>query len=183
MKPLLSISPRLPALLCPLLLLLATSALVSSSQQAATKAQTTPAAARGAIGTVYEAWGRARVELDKETLNSILAPEFYVLLDGRQISREKFLGDICQKRVGARLTRFDPNILTVQPTDKGWTVVINEKLEIEILGSGGNRQKAYSFWVTHDGWCQEGDKWLVTFSEAIGHEEWNPGTTPPMEDW
>jgi hypothetical protein len=116
-------------------------------------------------------------------MDSVLAPEFYVLLNGRKISREQFLSDISRELKGIRLTRFDADILTVQRTEKGWTVVITEKLELVNLGSGGETGKACSFWVTRDGWRKDGDKWLVTFSEAIGYENWKPGTKPPLENW
>ncbi len=132
---------------------------------------------------VVPTWGRARVELDKKTMDSILAPDFYVSLYGHKISREKFISVLSQKRSGSRLTRFDTDILTVKKTEKDWTVLIAERLEFTILGSEGETTKAYTFWVTRDGWRKEGEKWLVTFSEAIGHENWEPGTKPPIRDW
>ena len=187
MKLLCYLLPGPVTILCLLPFLMAASALVANPRptpkQVEKPVELTPTTARTAIGTMYGAWGRARVEMDKEKMESILAPEFYVLLDGRKISREKFISDISQERVGVRLTRFDTDILTVQSTEKGWTVVITEKLEFEVSRSGGEIQKACSFWVTRDGWRKEGDKWLVTFSEAIGHENWKPGTLPPLKDW
>jgi hypothetical protein len=99
------------------------------------------------------------------------------------LSREKFLHDISQDRPGYRLTRFDTEILTVRKTEKDWTVVISEKLEVTVAGSDGQKQKVCSLWVTRDGWRNEGDKWLVTSSEAIGHENWAPGITPPIKGW
>jgi hypothetical protein len=175
--------PGLAATFCLLPFLLAASVLTANQQQAPKQGELTPATARAAIDATYKRWGRARVELDKETLDSILAPDFYVSLYGQRISREKFLSDISQKRSGSSLTRFDTDILTVRKTEKDWTVVISEKLEISILESGGETRKAYSFWVTRDGWRDEGGKWFVTFSEAIGHENWEPGTKPPIRDW
>ena len=163
--------------------LLAASALMASQPQAPKQEELTPAAARAAINAMYVTWGRARVELDKETLDSILAPDFYVSLYGRELSREKFLSDISQERPGSRLTRFDAEILTIRKTEKDWTVVIAEKIEVAISGSDGEARKVCSLWVTRDGWRQEGEKWLVTFSEAIGHERWKPGTTPPIRGW
>lgn len=171
------------AILCLLLCLTGASSLVANHPPVQKKSETTPAAARAAIEKTYDAWGRARVELDRETMDSILAPDFYVLLDGRKISREKFIGDISRERMGSRLTRFDADVLTVQKTEEGWTAVITEKLEISIMGSGGETQKGYSFWITRDGWRKQGDKWLVTFSEAIGYENWKPGSKPPIKGW
>ena len=173
----------LAATLCLLPLLLAASVLAANQPQTSEQGELTPAAARAAIDATYKSWGRARVELDKETLDSIMSPDFYVSLYGRKLSREKFLSDISQERPGSRLTRFDTDVLTVRKTEKDWTVVISEKLEVTIDGSDGETQKACSHWVTRDGWRKEGDKWLVTFSEAIGHESWPAGTTPPIRDW
>ena len=171
------------AILCLVPLLLAAPALTANQDPAPKEGQVTAAAARAAITEQYEAWGRARVELDRQTLDSILAPDFHVLLYGRKVSREQFLNDISRERLGARLTRFDADILTVQQAEAGWTVVIREKLEITMMGSGGKPHKACSLWVTRDGWRQTGDKWVVTYSEAIGHENWTPGTKPPISDW
>lgn len=171
------------AILCVLPLLLTASALVANPSQDSESIDVTTAAARAAIEAQYDAWGRARVELDKETMDSILAPDFYVLLYGKKISRGKFIGDISQEREGSSLTRFDADVLTVRKSETGWTAVITEKLELAILGSGGETQKVCSLWVTRDGWRREGDEWLVTFSEAIGHEYWEPGAAPPIPHW
>jgi hypothetical protein len=138
--------------LCLFPFLPALSPLEARTGPAQSKDELTLAAARTAIGEMYDAWGRARVELDKATLDSILAPDFYVLLEGRKISREKFLGDISSARTGYRLTRFDADILTVQRTEKGWTVVVNEKCELKIPAAGGVRAKVCSFRVARDGW-------------------------------
>jgi hypothetical protein len=175
--------PGRAAACCLLPFLLAVSMPAPNQLQEPKRDELTPAAARAAIDAMYKQWGRARVGLDKETLNSILAPDFHVSLYGQEISREKFLSDISQKRSGSRLTRFDTDILTVRKTDKDWTVVISEKIEFTIPGSGDEERKVYSLWVTRDGWRNEGGKWFVTFSEAIGHENWEPGTKPPIRDW
>ena len=175
--------PCLAGALCLLPFVLAAFVLAEDQPQTPTQGALTPAAARAAIDARYKAWGRARVELDRETLDSILAPDFYVSLYGQRMSRQKFLSDISQERPGVRLTRFDTDILTVQKTEKDWTVVISEKIEVTIGGSGGEPQKVCSCWVTRDGWRNEGGTWLVTFSEAIGHENWEPGTNPPIAGW
>jgi hypothetical protein len=174
---------RLVTFICLLPMFVAASVLVANQIEGAKENQLTPAEARAAINATYAKWGRARVELDRKTLDSILAPDFYVSLYGRTISREKFLNDISQERPGARLTRFDTDILTVRKTEKDWTVVIAEKLEITIPGVDGETGKACSYWVTRDGWRKDGEKWLVTYSEAIGHENWEPGVTPPIKGW
>ena len=41
----------------------------------------------------------------------------------------------------------------------------------------------YALWITKDGWKKIGDKWIITFSEAIGRENWWEGIKPPFKDW
>ena len=123
------------------------------------------------------------MSVDKETIEKTLAPDFYVLLDGRKISREQFVSDITRDRSDSRLTRFDVEVLTVQPAEDGWTVVITEKIEVELAGVEEGPSKLNSLWITRDGWRKEDGQWLVTYSEAIGYENWMPGTKPPFEDW
>jgi hypothetical protein len=164
-------------------LILITCHALLADDQVAEQSELTPAVAREAIDTTYKKWGRARVDLDKEVMNSILAPDFYVLLYGRRMSREEFLSQISQERPGARLTRFDTEVLTVRKSDDGWTAVISERLEVTLSGADGKTQKMCSLWITRDGWRKNGDRWVVTFSEAIGHENWPPGTTPPIRNW
>lgn len=138
---------------------------------------------RKAVNYVYKTWGKARVALDKETLNSIASDEFYADLYGKKIPKEQFIHDVTRKRENVRLTRFDATILTVQKKPKEWTVVISEKLELEITDPSGEKLKACSFWITRDGWRKENDEWKVTYSEAIGHEYFKPGAQPPIENW
>lgn len=183
MKSLPCFLPGFATIVCLSPFLFAASALVTARAQAPKGDELTAVDARAAINAAYERWGRARVEYNKKTFDSMLAPDFYVSLYGQTISREKFISDISQERPGSRLTRFDTEILTVRKTGKDWTVVIAEKLEITIVGSDGKERKACSLWVTRDGWRKEGPKWLVTFSEAIGHENWAPGTRPPIVGW
>ncbi len=132
---------------------------------------------------MYEAWSRARLGYDREAMGKILAPEFVVLLYGQEIPREKFMDDVSRTGGPAKLTRFDVDILTVRQEDQDWVVVISEKLELELTGADGSKQTVYSLWVTRDGCRQEDGKWLVTSSEAIGHEDWAPGSGPAPEDW
>lgn len=175
--------PFIVLILCTSAFIQVTYALVASQPQAPKEDEVTVAGARAAIAKTYIAWGRARVELDKDAMDSMLAPDFYVSLYGRKLSREEFIGQISQERPGIRLTRFDTDVLTVQKTDEDWTAVISEKIEVTIQGSDGESRKMCSLWVTRDGWRKVGNKWLVTFSEAIGHENWGPGTPPPIQGW
>lgn len=170
------------AILCALPMLLAASSFLANQEEEPT-AQSPAAAAREAIEKTYAEWARARVEYDRETMESILADDFYVLLYEQRITREKFLGDISEQRSGARLTRFDPAVLTVRPTEDGWVAVITEKLELEGIGPDGKALRGYSLWITRDGWREEDGNWVATFSEAIGHENWMGETKPPFQDW
>jgi len=166
-----------------LTLLVVTSVLATGEPEASKEPAVTPATARAAIDEMYKAWGRARVAVDKKTLDSIMAPDFYVSLYGKRLSRDKFLSDITQNRPEVHLTRFDTEILTLRKTEAEWTAVISEKIEVTFTGPDGKTKKICSLWVTRDGWRKDGDKWFVTYSEAIGNERWEPGTTPPISNW
>ncbi len=71
-------------------------------------------------------------------------------------------------------------MLTVEPSADGWVAVIEEKLEYERADGKG---KAYSLWITRDGWKKVDNRWVVTFSEAVGSESWRDGAKPPFRDW
>ncbi len=143
----------------------------------------TAAEARKIIAEGNVAWGKARVALDKEAFERMLAPDFYVQLFDRRLTRQQFLERISSFPPGSRLTRFDASVITVQPKDDGWVAVIHEKLEAEHAGPDGKVSKSYSLWITRDGWKKLGDRWVITFSEAIGTESWREGATPPFLDW
>ncbi len=175
------LGPRAALFVLPLLLGLSALALEQAGERGPDELDA--AEVRQELTAMYEAWGRARVALDREAMEAILAPEFLVQLYGQEISREKFVTDVSQQRPGSRLGRFDASILTVQQTGEAWTVVIDEKLEFEIDVAEGQTQKLCSYWITRDGCRKEGERWLVTSSEAIGHQNWAPGEEPPIEDW
>ena len=130
-------SPGFAAVLCLFPCLLAASAIVANQLEAPKQDELTVAAARAAINETFDRWGRARVERDKETMDAMLSPDFYVLLYGRKLSREQFINDISQDRSNSRITRFETDILTVKKNEKDWTVVVSEKVEVAILGSSG----------------------------------------------
>ena len=137
------------------------------------------AQARKIIGDLNRQWGRARVEHDRATLDRMLAPEFYVQLRDRRLTRAEFLDQISAPGGGGRLTRFDVTVLTVEPDGDGWIAVIEEKLEFVPEG----RPAAYSLWITRDRWKRFGDRWMALSSEAIGNEAWKNGAKPPLIDW
>jgi Domain of unknown function (DUF4440) len=140
----------------------------------------TPSEARKIIADGNREWGRARVALDRAVFQRMLAPEFYVQLPDQRMTRQEFLDRISSNPPNARLTRFDASVLTVAPSADGWVAVIQEKLEYERTDGKG---KTYSLWITRDGWKKTGDRWVVTFSEAIGSEFWRDGAKPPFHDW
>ncbi len=142
----------------------------------------TPSEARRIIADGNREWGRARVALDQAAFERTLAPDFYVQLRDRRISRAEFLGMISSNPPGAKLVRFDASVLTVEPSPSsdGWVAVIQEKLEYERADGKG---KVYAYWITRDGWKKFGERWVVTFSEEVGNESWRDGAKPPFRDW
>jgi hypothetical protein len=138
---------------------------------------------RAQIEAMYEEWGRARVQVDRQTIEKILHQEFFVLLDGEEMTRAEFIDEVTRDNRRAALVRFDAQVMTLQENDKDWTVVISEKLEYDVIDADGVTQKIYSFWVTRDGCRKTASQWQVTYSEAIGYETWRSGTKPPFSDW
>ena len=137
--------------------------------------------ARLGIGAMYEAWGAARVARDREAIERVLAPEFHArLLDGRKISRERFVRDVTTPGRTSELRRFDAEVLTVQRGVDEWTVVITEKLEALAPDA---EHVACSLWVTRDECRREGEHWVVTSSEVLGSQAWAPGEEPPLANW
>ena len=140
--------------------------------------QITVTEARKIIAEGNIKWGKARVDFDKKTFEEMLSPDFYVIIGERKISRQEFIDGISFQPPGGKLLRFDATVLTVQQTPEGWVAIIHEKIERETPAG-----KIYSLWITKDGWKKEGDKWLITFSEALGNESWRDGSKPPFRDW
>lgn len=134
--------------------------------------------ARKIIADGNREWGKARVELDKKAFEKMLAPDFYVQLPGRKLTRQEFINIISAQMPGVKLTRFDATVLTVQRAEDSWVAIIHEKLEME-----SPQGKIYSLWITRDGWKKVDDRWVITFSEAIGSERWLGGEKPPFQDW
>ena len=64
-----------------------------------------PAEARKAI--------QARVALDKNTIERMLAPDLYVQTHDRKLTRQEFIDAIFSRPY--TLTRFDATVLTVEP--------------------------------------------------------------------
>jgi len=139
----------------------------------------TAAEARKIITDGYRDWDRGRVALDRKIFEEMLAPGFYIQQPGRKLTRQEFIDGISVDRPDGKLTRYDTTVLTVQSTADGWIAIIQEKVEIE--APGGN--KGYSLRITRAGWKQEDNRWLITYAETIGHENWTGGAKPPFPDW
>ncbi|OGU57011.1 MAG: hypothetical protein A2V66_05445 [Ignavibacteria bacterium RBG_13_36_8] len=151
---------------------------MSSESKAQDSQQLTAIEVRKIIADGNIRWGKARVEFDKETFEKMLAPDFYVLLGDRKLTRKEFIDQISTQSPGVKLTRFDASVLTVKPRGDEWIAVIHEKLEIETVNG-----KIYSLWITRDGWKKVDSEWVITFSEAIGYEYWRGGEKPLFTDW
>src|SRR5580704_3179730 len=108
--------------------------------------------ARKAIQDGNVEWGRARVAIDKNAFEKMLAPTLYVQVGGRRLSRQQFIDRISSPPPGVTLTRFDARVLTVAPNGHDWVAIIFEKLEYELKGTNGKTEKEYWAWVTRDGW-------------------------------
>lgn len=140
-------------------------------------------AARAKIIELNRIWGKARVDYDKQTMEKMLAPDFYVQIDDQKISRKEFIDEISKADPNFKTVRFDVQVLTVRKNGDHWDAVIAEKLEGERTDAQGKKHKAYSLWITRDGWKPEGDKWMALYSVACGFENWVGGKEPPFKDW
>ena len=124
---------------------------------------------------------QARVAMDKNTIERMLAPDLYVQTPDRKLTRQEFIDAIFSHPY--TLTRFDATVLTVEPRGNDWAAVILEKLEGEIKDKDGKTSKVYIMGVARDGWGQRNDnQWTVLFSEELG----GPQTSeeiPPIANW
>lgn len=127
----------------------------------------------------YRDWSRARVALDGKVFKKMLVPGFTIQQPGRKLTRQEFIDGISIDRRDGKLTRYDTAVLTVQPTADGWVAIIQEKIEIEAPAG----YKGYSLRITRAGWKQEDNRWMITYAETIGHENWTGGAKPPFPDW
>jgi hypothetical protein len=148
---------------------------------AQTSTAVTLAEARKAIQAGNVEWGKARVAIDKSTFEKMLAPDLYIQLSDRKLTRQEFIDVISSLPPGAALTRFDASVLTVEPKGDDWVAIILEKIEAERKNASGKTEKSYAAWVTRDGWRKVGDKWIILYSEEVGKEKW--ADTPPVTNW
>ena len=145
-------------------------------------AQSAPAVnspeARKAIEAGYIEWAKARVAPDMNTIERMLAPDFYFQLPDRKRTRQEFIDSMHSLKI----TRFDASVLTVEPRGSDWSVVIFEKGEVETKDDRGKTSKGYIALVARDGWRKLNDnQWTLLSSEPLGQQRWQE--IPPIANW
>lgn len=150
-----------------------------ASMRAQDRSTLTAAEARKVIADGYLEWGRARLDQNRGTFEKMLAPGFTIQQPGRKLARQEFIDGISAIRPNEKLTRYDITVLTVQTTSDGWIAIAQEKVEIE----SPDKNKGYSLKIIRAGWKQIDHRWMITYMEFIGHENWMGGAKPPFPDW
>jgi hypothetical protein len=138
------------------------------------------AEARKAIQAGYVECDKARVRMDKNTIERMLAPDLYVQTPDRKLTRQEVIDAILSRPY--TLTRFDATVLTVEPRGNDWAAVVVEKLEGEIKDKNGKTSKIYVMGVARDGWGKLNDnQWTLLFSEQLVQQRWQE--SPPIANW
>ncbi|HEX8893772.1 MAG TPA: hypothetical protein VF783_10635 [Terriglobales bacterium] len=138
----------------------------------------TSAEARKAIEAGYTEWAKARVTLDMNTIERMLAPDFYFQLPDRKLTRQEFI----DRMPSLKITRFDASVLTVEPRGNDWAAAISEKGEVETKDDHGKTSKGYIVLVARDGWRKLNDnQWTLLSSEPLGQQRWQE--RPPIANW
>lgn len=143
------------------------------------------ATVRAQLTAVNKAWGAVRLSFDSAAADRMLAPDFYVLLNGRRVSRQEFIGMVTQRQPGVRLARFDNPILSIvkDPDKEEFTAAVMEKIEYERPREDGSAvDRMYSLWITRDTYRRVGSAWQIVSSEGISSQNWL-GQKPPFVDW
>jgi ketosteroid isomerase-like protein len=156
--------------------------LVTVIVTAAGGAQSAPAVsstdARKGIEAGYREWAKARVALDMNTIERMLAPDFYVQNADRKHTRQEFIDSM----PSLKITRFDESVLTVEPRDNDWSVLVFSKAEVETKDKDGKTSKGYRVLVARDGWRKSNDnQWILLSSEPLGQQRWQE--RPPIANW
>ena len=160
-------------LVSTLLAVIVTAAAGTQSAPAVSSAE-----ARKAIQVGYAEWAKARAALDMNTIERMLAPDFYVQTPDRKLTRQEFIDTM----PSLKITRYDASVLTVEPRGNDWAVLVLEKLEGEIKDKNGKTSKIYVMGVARDGWGKLNDnQWTLLWSEQLGHERWQE--SPPIANW
>ena len=123
----------------------------------------------------------ARVALDKNTIERMLAPDLCVQTPDQKLTRQELIDAIFSHPYA--LTRFDATVLTVEPRGNEWVAVVLEKLEGEIKDNSGKTSKIYVMGVARDGWGKlNDDQWTLLWSEQLGQQRWTE-ERPPIANW
>src|SRR5579859_5849460 len=152
--------------------------IVTAAAGAQSAPAVSPAEARKAIEAGYIEWAKARVALDMNTIERMLAPDFYFQTPDRKHTRQEFIDSMHSLKIA----RFDASVLTVEPRGNDWSVVISEKGEVETKDKDGNTCKVYIMLVARDGWRKLNDnQWTLLSSEPLGQQRWQE--SPPIANW
>ncbi len=165
-------------LVSTLLAVIVTAAAGAQSAPAESARAVSPAEARKAIQAGYSEWAKARMALDMNTIERILAPDFYFQLPDRKLTRQEFIDRVHS----AQTTRFDASVLTVEPRGNDWSALISAKVEVETKDKDGKTSKGYRVLVARDGWRKLNDnQWTLLSSEPLGQQRWQE--RPPIANW
>ena len=160
-------------LVSTLLAVIVTAAAGTQSAPAVSSAE-----ARQAIQAGYAEWAKARAALDMNTIERMLAPDFYVQTPDRKYTRQEFIDTM----PSLKITRYDASVLTVEPRGNDWSVLISAKVEVETKDKDGKTSKGYRVLVARDGWRKLNDnQWALVSSEPLGQERWQE--SPPIANW
>jgi hypothetical protein len=118
------------------------------------------------------------VALDMNTIERTLAPDFYLQLPDRKLTRQEFI----DRMHSLKITRFDASVLTVEPRGNDWAALISEKGEVETKDDHGKTSKGYIVLVARDGWRKLNDnQWSLLSPEPLGQQRWQE--RPPIANW
>ena len=160
-------------LVSTLLAVIVTAAAGTQSAPAVSSAE-----ARKAIQAGYAEWAKARVALDMNTIERMLAPDFYFQTPDQKHTRQEFIDSM----PSLKITRFDASVLTVEPRGNDWAAVISEKGEVETKDDHGKTSKGYIVLVVRDGWRKLNDnQWSLLSPEPLGQQRWQE--RPPIANW
>jgi hypothetical protein len=123
---------------------------------------------------------QARVVLDKDTIERMLAPDLCVQTPDQKPTRQELIDAVSSHPYA--LTRFDATVLTVEPRGNDWEALVLQKLEGEIKDTSGKTSKIYVMAVARDGWGKLNDnQWTLLWSEQLGRQRWEE--RPPIANW
>ena len=153
--------------------------IVTATAGAQSAPAVTSAEARKAIQVGYAEWAKARVALDMNTIERMLAPDFYFQTPDKKHTRQEFIDSM----PSLKITRFDASVLTVELRGNDWVALISEKGEVETKDKDGKTSKGYRVLVARDGWRKLNDnQWILLSSDVPGRQRWN-GEIPPIANW